>query len=620
MGLRWIAGVMGALLAAGAAAQDLLILRDGTRRQGTISGCREDGCTLDGRKVPRSTIVWVGLGSAAGEAPAPRNPGHDEVHLVSGRVVSGEFGGMSLGAVLIGEESLDRDEVAWLRFAGPEPAPPPTPPPPAPIPGASRGGSQGSGGTPTATPGRPRPPSPPPSRPPIPPTASGGHPSGAGERGALWTGTIAGRDYGTVDGISSEISYTIDVKLREYRYPLQCPVVDARGVTTAPRVGTFVQLASEGSRLEMRFTATSAYGSGSGQGETTVTTPGGAEAGAGAIWTKTADVDLTGCLGADIPRGSSAYLVGINPPPTETYNVRWSNGSSWDLGFATSVLGHSATWPATPCSDSEIRFLQGSGGVMAGRFTVPCAGCCPTAEVAWSICREGVACPPVPGGAAPPAPSPSPPPSDCDETRADRAQLDALLDQWRLYAQQLKQATAAADAVQRAADQQKGDFEQAMRDCNLWGVAQLLASLLTSGLVEGQPQGFNAFANYVGQLEKIASGDPSWLLPSSNVEVRGQEWTSVETAYDAFNLGYQNLGQSSPQQLIDRLRGCGAPTLNEVLDGAYAYLHLMEQLKPLADRMHEAANTLNDQEEKIFDFCLRHPKACQDYDACRQGR
>jgi DNA-binding MurR/RpiR family transcriptional regulator len=46
----------------------------------------------------------------------------------------------------------------------------------------------------------------------------------------------------------------------------------------------------------------------------------------------------------------------------------------------------------------------------------------------------------------------------------------------------------------------------------------------------------------------------------------------------------------------------------------------MEELKPLADRMHEAANTLNEQEEKIFDFCLRHPKACQDYDACRQGR
>jgi len=623
MRLRLIVAFVCGLLAARSLAADVLILRDGTRRQGTIAGCRDE-CTLDGEKVARSTIVWVGLGAGGTAPPPPRNPGSDEVHLVSGRIVVGEFGGMSLGAVLIGEDSFDRDEVAWLRFAGPEPAPTPTPTPPGPpavvVP---EGRPTGSSGTPAGQPVPPPRPAPaprptPPLPTPAPPAQPERPPSGRGERGALWTGTIIGRDYGNVDGVDTEISYTIDVKLREYRYPMECLLVDASGRATAPRAGTQVHFASEGSRITMRYTATSPWGTGSGQGETTVTSPPNVGGDLGAIWTKSVDRDLSGCLGADIPLGRSVYMLGIAGRGA-TYTVRWSNGSEGQMDFATSVIGRSPSMPATPCSDNEVRLLEG-GGRMAGRFTVPCTGCCPTAEMAWSICREGVACPPPPPSSGPGAAPPSPSPAPCDETREDRAQLELLMDQWRAYAGLVKQSTAEFDALQRKASQAKGDFEQAMRDCNLWGLAQLLVSLLTSGAVEGQPEGFNAFVTYGSQLDKIASGDPSWLLPSYNVRIRGQQWTSLETAWDTFNYGYANLGASAPQQLIDRLRGCGAPTLEGVLDGAYEYLHLMEELKPLADRMHERENRLHDQEEKIFDFCLRNPKVCEDYDRCREQR
>ena len=32
-------------------APDVLVIKDGTRRPGAVSGCREDACTLDGKKV-----------------------------------------------------------------------------------------------------------------------------------------------------------------------------------------------------------------------------------------------------------------------------------------------------------------------------------------------------------------------------------------------------------------------------------------------------------------------------------------------------------------------------------------------------------------------------------------
>ena len=105
-------------------AEDVLVIRDGTRRSGTVTGCRDDGCTLDGQKVARGLIAWVGLSQPAdARTPSPRDPLKDEFHLADGRVVGGEFEGLSLGAAAIAGQSFEREDVAWIRFAGPEPAP-----------------------------------------------------------------------------------------------------------------------------------------------------------------------------------------------------------------------------------------------------------------------------------------------------------------------------------------------------------------------------------------------------------------------------------------------------------------------------------------------------------------
>ena len=77
------------------------------------------------------------------------------------------------------------------------------------------------------------------------------------------------------------------------------------------------------------------------------------------------------------------------------------------------------------------------------------------------------------------------------------------------------------------------------------------------------------------------------------------------------------IGPSAPQDLKAGLQTCGAPTLNEVLDGAYEYLRLLEQVKPLADRMHTLMNQARDLDEAIFDFCLSHAEACAAYSRCQ---
>ena len=194
---RCIVLALASAVTAGAAyAQDVLVIRDGTRRQGAVRGCRDDACTLNGVKVARGLIAWVGLRQDDAAPPRVRDPLKDEVHLVDGRVVNGEFGGLSLGALALGDDSYDRDEVAWIRFAGPEPAPTPRPSPSGPIyrfsPSPAASGSPGPSPPPTPPPSMPPPPPPPPGGPPI--GACGVVPYGfAAEPGGRWIGRMDGR-------------------------------------------------------------------------------------------------------------------------------------------------------------------------------------------------------------------------------------------------------------------------------------------------------------------------------------------------------------------------------------------------------------------------------------------
>jgi len=598
-------------LLAFAARADILHLRDGSRRAGALAACVGETCSFSGSTVPIAAIAAIAFGDLTTPPPAPSQSATDEVHLAGGAIVVARVVGISLGVVATEAGSHDRAQVSWVLFAAPTPGRRDEPPIVRPT--ATPSPTPTPAPTPTPTP----PPTPTPTVTPPPPRPA------EGERGALWTGTITGRNFGTVDETFSEWRYSIDVRLREIRHPLYCTGVDASGRPTAVRCGTHLRFASEGSRIRNVFSSTSSAGTCSGRGEVTVTEDSSRDARvAGGTWHKSTDRDFTAVLGVDIPTGATLYIVGIAPRDDAEFEISCSNGAAWQADFVSAVLGWIPSYGSAECSDQQVRFVEG-GGILRGAHSGACTGCCPRTEVSWSICREGIACPPPelpPGDETPP----DEPRRPCDETAPDRAQLDLLLDQWRLYAAELLRATAEVDRLQAQAAQWSGDFEHAMRDCDLWGFAQLLIGVLSSGLA-GAPAtatelaGFYNFLNYAGQLEKIASGDPSWLLPSANTPVGGSEWLAVENYYDAFVLGHASLGSAAPQELRQRLQGCGAPTLEGVLDGAYAYLRLIEELKPLADRMHEQQNRLRDKEESILDFCLRHPQACEDYEACRDS-
>lgn len=266
--------------------------------------------------------------------------------------------------------------------------------------------------------------------------------------------------------------------------------------------------------------------------------------------------------------------------------------------------------------DPEMRIP--AGGIMRGSYTKPLGPA--TLEVSWSICRAGVQCPPLPEPEAPPQLPPAGGeeelPSDCDETRGDRAQLDLKMDQLRALLQSLKSAREEHMRIAEQAAQWEGDYEFAMRQCTLWSVARFLVGMLATGAGSGtEIEATKQFWNFLGTIEKVNNGDPSWLLP--NHEFKQVFGLSIEDAWDGFTIGYGQLGPSSPAALRQGLEDCAAANIDDVMDGALQYLRLFEQVKPLADQMNKVVNDVVDKDEQIFDFCLSHATACEDYARCR---
>ena len=102
-----------------AQAQDTLILRDGTRRTGSLKACAGPQCRLDGETVARAAIVWIGFATAESAPAPPADDRQDAIVLRDGRTVAGEVRGISLGVVTTAVESFDRSAVAWIYFGAP---------------------------------------------------------------------------------------------------------------------------------------------------------------------------------------------------------------------------------------------------------------------------------------------------------------------------------------------------------------------------------------------------------------------------------------------------------------------------------------------------------------------
>lgn len=343
-------------LPAVAAAQDLIIRRDGSLLSGPLVACVAGRCRIGHTDASFDDIAWIGLAQKKPDPPALTIGGGDVVVLRDGSEHRGQLVGVSLGVVELDNAELDRPTVAWIRLAAEIPAAPaPTP-------------------TPTVTP-------------------SGGN-------GALWTGTLSGHAFGTVDGIASDWSFDADVRLREHPSPLMCG---------GQRVGTFVRLEHEGTVVRNHFRSTLEGGSCSGEGTTTVsTTPGEQNVGhPSAIWIATVDRDLRACLGQgfDLRPGRGVYSFGVVTRSDQTFDVQctFPGSEPQPYGFMPIGAGWYPILGAGECHDTAVRYLESGGGVMRGAYTTTCTGCCPRMEVRWSLCREGASCPPPAASDAPPA-------------------------------------------------------------------------------------------------------------------------------------------------------------------------------------------------------------------------
>lgn len=122
---------------------DVLVLRDGQRKEGSIELCSAGSCLLDRTSTLREKIEWIGLGR--GDAAVPQSD-RNTIHLVNGEVVERELISIT-DEVLTTSARYKREEVAWIhlapvqeeeppinRFPPPPPSGPTGPPPPPPPP------------------------------------------------------------------------------------------------------------------------------------------------------------------------------------------------------------------------------------------------------------------------------------------------------------------------------------------------------------------------------------------------------------------------------------------------------------------------------------------------------
>ena len=140
-----------ALLAASAAASDLVIKRDGQKLTGKLKSCIGSRCQLGAQSIPRDDIAWIGLDTKSAFPPAVVDAYNDEVHLIDGSVESGALLTLNLGQIVTEKSNFKRADVGWIHFAPPTknegpviddsggaeeapPAPVPQPAPPTPKP------------------------------------------------------------------------------------------------------------------------------------------------------------------------------------------------------------------------------------------------------------------------------------------------------------------------------------------------------------------------------------------------------------------------------------------------------------------------------------------------------
>ena len=593
---------LGFALAAGAArAEDVLVIRDGTRRPGAVAGCREDACTLDGVAVARGLIAWVGLRQEAGAPPRARDPLKDEVHLVDGRVVTGEFGGLSLGAVAIDDESFDRDEVAWIRFAGPEPRVSPSP-----------SGPVYTGSSPSPRPSPSGPPTPPPAPSPLPsaspePSPSPRPPNDAAIRpcpaGAPLGGHLVQEQrhrgssmdcrgkaelwFDLVSDIPSEWPHALQLGHTPTAITYRLDIDGCRPVTGWPEVCTAP--AAQASATRRRASPAESLG----------------------LYFDPRDPALRfSTLPDEISRGLATTVTCRSPSGSTTGSWTLPIGGAIFPGAVPDVGTHPV--PATRCYRSEDPGLQRDCILRPDRYAVipftgvatwhrpePASTSFAEGSTRWNVCcgcgrPDG---PPPDRGPSPRPPRPSPSPSfdPCGDLARTRAQVDVLWEYRQLIARELERAWRELESAHGALL----DNHEAWLAANpICAIADVVQTVLTEAAGE--------FGEALDLAAQIAEGDLSYLIEDDDLSAALEVLGGVREA----------AGAADPGNMRDRIAGCAALP-EDLRRGANAFVDAYERVLRAMPQVQRHINDIRVQDQKYWDEWNRYYRECARYARCK---
>jgi hypothetical protein len=592
--------------------RDVLIARDAQVHEGSLEGCTASSCRLDGHSFERSAVAFIGLGVEEPTPPPVEDPRRDEVYLREGGVLHEPLAQIDDDAVFAGARRLERGEVAWVYLAT-------APPPP-----------EGGG----VAPGEPEQPPPPPQPEPDSSTTSTRRPhpdepfEGCPDDRPLGAWIWLRNDYQDI-----RPAHCRGTETQVVRFRLE-PVVGSQ------LPGSPVALAYGATELRYSVSTDGCFDAPDGDPYSTCNADGAFAEGTLSLSPENLGVATFFPLE---PQLSFQYPTPPVFPLQLTVRCLHGSGTRSEhsaTGFNGITLspgdcGH----PHRPCNDycaapTECKELatapqdcytqperyavipfEGSLVDGPGRDQRGLCSLDGSSQVRWRVCCGCAETGPPPDfGRRDPCGPPDP----------QRALLDTALEQQRAILQPLGELLREQQRIQEESKQWQNDFEQATRDCRLWSAARTLVGLFASGAPgvgtgvfreAGEVAQTKQFWNFLAMAEKVHAGDPSWLLPNHEFG----DWVSVEDAWDGFMIGYGALGPSSPESLREGLQQCGAPTVEGVLDGAYEYLRLLEQLPALGERMHEILNDSRAKDQEIFDLWQKWQQACREHERCRGG-
>jgi hypothetical protein len=129
-----------------AAADDVIVLRDGSQKRGALSACDQSSCRLGAESIDRTSIEWIGLDRGVTTPPAVRNAERDELHLTNRSVQTVTLTSVDLGFVRAmrgaqgssAASSLPRRSVAWIHLGRPRQGATESPPDEPSVPGPKK--------------------------------------------------------------------------------------------------------------------------------------------------------------------------------------------------------------------------------------------------------------------------------------------------------------------------------------------------------------------------------------------------------------------------------------------------------------------------------------------------